>query len=126
MNPCRMPHEFMLTIFISSYHTIIKLTPTLPSPLVYLHTSPNSNGPPTPKLALRPLELRFQHRTPPPLHSFHCFRQQFRQFVRRRSHPGPALVARRRRSYTTIIRGWRETDVELFVGGPRSDAVGVD
>jgi hypothetical protein len=36
---------------------------------------PNSNRPPTAKLSLRPLQLGFQHRTLPTLHSLHRLRQ---------------------------------------------------
>lgn len=65
---------YNFSILILSYH--IYLPTSLTFVLSLLQDSlPNSNRLPTPKLALRALKLRFQHRTLSTLHGFDSLRQ---------------------------------------------------
>ncbi len=87
-----------------------QLSTSLPNP-----TLPTRSPHPTPKLPLRPIEMRIQHRTSPTQHALHREGQQAVQLLDRARVFRPQVAARRRLGDAGVVRRRREGDVHLFV-----------
>lgn len=89
-----------------------KSTHNITSPSNHL---PNKRSLPTPKLALRPIQMRIQHRALPSLNRLHRLGQKPRQFLYCACVRGPTLAPTRRVRNPAIIRRRRERYIQRLV-----------